>query len=53
MTGAFEITLALFACQMAASMWWLARYQLGPVEWLWRTQSCARAPQMRRDSFVR
>jgi uncharacterized protein len=33
----FAITVTLFALQMAASTWWLGRYQFGPVEWVWRT----------------
>lgn len=30
---------SLLGLQMALSHWWLARFRLGPVEWLWR--SCA------------
>src|SRR5213078_889825 len=46
-TGMFEITVVLFAVQMAASVWWLRRYRFGPVEWLWRTLTYGRAPAMR------
>lgn len=46
-TGMFEITLVLFACQMAASTWWLGRFRFGPVEWLWRWLTYGRAPRMR------
>jgi uncharacterized protein len=46
-TGMFLITLILFACQMAASTWWLARFRYGPAEWLWRTLTYGRAPEMR------
>lgn len=28
--------LAVFALQMLASRWWLARFRYGPVEWAWR-----------------
>lgn len=35
-TGNLVITLILFTCQMAASIWWLKRFRFGPVEWLWR-----------------
>lgn len=35
-TGMLLITLVLFACQMAASTWWLARHEYGPMERLWR-----------------
>lgn len=27
----------LFGVQMALSHWWLARFRLGPAEWLWRS----------------
>ncbi|MGI9591402.1 MAG: DUF418 domain-containing protein, partial [Myxococcota bacterium] len=27
----------IFALQMAASRWWLARFRFGPFEWLWRS----------------
>jgi uncharacterized membrane protein YeiB len=46
-TGMFAITLTLFGLQMAASTWWLKRYQFGPVEWVWRTLTYGRAPAMR------
>nr|WP_255719311.1 DUF418 domain-containing protein [Pelomonas sp. P8] len=31
------ICVVLFAGQMAFSRWWLARFNYGPVEWLWRS----------------
>lgn len=31
------ICLAIFACQIAFSRWWLARFHHGPIEWLWRS----------------
>ncbi|MDJ0848611.1 MAG: DUF418 domain-containing protein, partial [Myxococcota bacterium] len=31
------LTLVVFALQVVASRWWLARFQFGPVEWLWRS----------------
>jgi uncharacterized protein len=46
-TGMFLITLILFACQMAASTWWLARFRYGPAEWVWRTLTYGRASAMR------
>ena len=39
--------LALFALQVAFSHWWLARYRLGPMEWLWRWMSYGSRPAMR------
>ena len=29
--------ITLFAVQAALSRWWLARYRLGPLEWVWRS----------------
>jgi uncharacterized protein len=46
-TGMLLITLILFGCQMAVSTWWLARFRFGPAEWLWRTLTYGRAPEMR------
>ncbi|HEY3113279.1 MAG TPA: DUF418 domain-containing protein [Gemmatimonadaceae bacterium] len=49
-SGCFLLTLILFACQMVASTWWLARFRFGPVEWVWRTLTYGRAPAMRMTS---
>jgi uncharacterized protein len=46
-TGMFEITVTIFAVQMAISTWWLKRFRFGPVEWLWRAITYGRAPAMR------
>ena len=35
--GATALALVLFGGQMWFSAWWLARYRMGPMEWLWRT----------------
>jgi uncharacterized protein len=37
----------LFAAQMALSHWWLARFRLGPLEWLWRSIAEGRRLPMR------
>jgi uncharacterized protein len=50
-TGMFLITLILFACQMAASTWWLARFRYGPAEWGWRTLAYGRAPAMQNTAI--
>lgn len=31
------LTVAIYALQVGLSVWWLNRFQLGPMEWLWRT----------------
>lgn len=37
----------LFGLQMAFSAWWLARFRLGPMEWLWRSIAEGRRAPMR------
>jgi uncharacterized protein len=29
--------IAFFAVQVVVARWWMARFNIGPVEWLWRT----------------
>ena len=31
------LTIAIFLIQIPVSVWWLGRFQFGPVEWLWRS----------------
>jgi len=33
----FPAAIALFAAQVAMSRWWLSRFRLGPLEWIWRS----------------
>ena len=40
----------LFGIEAAASAAWLARYRYGPLEWLWRTVTHARAQPLRRPA---
>jgi uncharacterized protein len=28
---------AVWIVQLVASVWWLARFEYGPMEWLWRS----------------
>jgi uncharacterized protein len=46
--GVLGITVAVFAAQMCASVWWLRRFRFGPMEWLWRSAAYGRAQPMRR-----
>jgi uncharacterized protein len=39
-------TVALYAAQVVASNWWLARYRFGPMEWLWRGMTYGKFPSM-------
>ena len=41
------IALGLCALQIALSHWWLARFQYGPVEWVWRALTYLSWPPMR------
>jgi uncharacterized protein len=41
------LTLTIFAGQVHASGWWLARYRFGPAEWLWRSLTYGRLQPMR------
>ena len=38
----------LYGAQLIGSRLWLRRYQLGPVEWLWRAATYGRFPKLRR-----
>ena len=42
------LALGVFALQVVASRWWLARFRFGPVEWLWRWLTYGARPPMRR-----
>jgi uncharacterized protein len=39
--------ITMFAVQAALSRWWLARYRLGPLEWVWRSVTYWRPQPMR------
>ncbi len=45
-TGGYSTRLlvwvSLFGLQIAASHWWLKRFRLGPMEWLWRSIAATR-----------
>lgn len=38
----------VYSLQIAFSHWWLARFQYGPMEWLWRAITYWQLPPMRR-----
>jgi uncharacterized protein len=44
------IALGLCALQIGLSHWWLARFQYGPVEWVWRALTYLTWPPMRRQA---
>ena len=44
--NALDLVLAIgifFVVQVPLSKWWLARHELGPMEWLWRRLTCGRS----------
>ncbi len=45
--GQVLLVFAVFALQVAASRWWLARHRFGPMEWLWRWLTYGHRPAMR------
>ncbi|MCC8537246.1 DUF418 domain-containing protein [Xanthomonas axonopodis pv. poinsettiicola] len=38
--------VGMFAVQVVVSRWWLRWFRFGPVEWLWRSATYLRVPQM-------
>lgn len=40
---------AIFALQLWASHWWLARFRFGPMEWVWRSLTYGRRQPFRRE----
>lgn len=42
----------LYGAQLMGSHLWLQRYQLGPVEWLWRAVTYGRFPKLRRAAHL-
>lgn len=50
MPRAQQVALALLlgALQIGLSHWWLARFQYGPLEWVWRALTYLQRPPLRR-----
>ena len=44
--------VGLFALQVATSRWWLSRYRIGPLEWLWRCITYWKRESLRRTTAV-
>lgn len=47
-SGQLAVVLAIWAIQLLASPWWIARFRFGPLEWLWRTLTYLRLQPIRR-----
>jgi uncharacterized protein len=48
-TSLYLIVLLIWLFQLLFSRWWLHRFKLGPVEWLWRSMTYGRLPQLTRN----
>lgn len=48
--GQTLLVLGVFALQLLASRWWMARFAHGPLEWLWRTFTLLQRPPLRRPA---
>jgi uncharacterized protein len=44
--GGILLTLLIYSLQVLFSVWWLRRFQFGPMEWLWRTLTYGRRQPM-------
>jgi uncharacterized protein len=42
------LVLSVYSLQLVLSRWWLARFNYGPMEWLWRAITYWHRPAMRR-----
>jgi uncharacterized protein len=48
----YYVVAAIWVVQRIISPIWLARYQFGPLEWLWRTLTYGKRQPMRRTAKV-
>jgi uncharacterized protein len=46
----YAIMLVIWAAQLAFSVWWMSRFQFGPIEWAWRSLTYWRPQPMRQPS---
>lgn len=44
------LCLALYAFQIPLSVWWLSRFRMGPLEWVWRALTYGEVPPLRNDA---
>jgi uncharacterized protein len=47
MTGAF-LAVVIFSAQLVFAKWWLKRYNMGPLEWVWRTLTYGKVLKLKR-----
>ncbi|MFT3807604.1 DUF418 domain-containing protein [Arenimonas sp.] len=46
--GQVLLVFGIYGAQLLLSRWWLARFNYGPMEWLWRSITYWRLPAMRK-----
>ncbi len=42
------MSVAVFALQMAGATWWMNRFRMGPIEWLWRAGTYGNLPAIKK-----
>lgn len=50
--GCLAISIVVFVAQALASRWWLAKFNFGPLEWLWRWWTYGDRPALRRAAVA-
>jgi uncharacterized protein len=43
------LTVAIYATQIPFSIWWLSKFQYGPLEWLWRSLTYLKLQPFRKE----
>ena len=51
--GGLLISVLIFSLQIPLSVWWLRRFQYGPLEWLWRGLTYGKRPPFLKKKFQR
>ena len=46
------LVIVIFLAQIRFSAWWLAQYQFGPMEWLWRSLTYGKKQPLRRGETL-
>ncbi len=46
------LTVVIFLIQVVLSVWWLRRFQFGPMEWVWRSLTYRKRQPMRASHII-
>jgi uncharacterized protein len=52
LASGIALGLAFYVLQVFLSRWWLQRFSMGPVEWLWRTATWFRLQPLARPATI-